>query len=74
MSVRSEILKSASKISSKASLISFGCILARKPSLPVLIPTIGIFKSLTRETALSMVPSPPRLINKLKVSSNFQRC
>ena len=42
---------------------------AKNPKRPVLIPTIGMFKSLTNVTALSMVPSPPILIKKSKLES-----
>ena len=40
-----------------------GATLEIKPSLPVLIPNIGILLSLTYDTEFSRVPSPPILNN-----------
>jgi len=42
------------------------CMVAKNPSLPVLIPIIGIPKSFTKMVDLNMVPSPPILTKKSK--------
>ena len=43
-----------------------------KNNRPVLIPTIGIEKSLTKVIALKIVPSPPTLIKRSKLSFNSE--